>query len=70
MRAKREPSYSDTELMPFGKHRGTPLQDVPADYFCFLWSKRPISDLKLDNYIWNSLDALRMEHPDGVWEGK
>lgn len=58
---KRQPAYADNDLMPFGKFKGTPLQDVPADYLLWLWSKRPSSDLKLDNYIWNSKEAIEME---------
>ena len=28
-----------TDLMPFGKHKGTPLKDVPKDYFSWLKSQ-------------------------------
>ena len=34
---KRYPALSDTDLMPFGKYKGEPLQDVPASYLAWLW---------------------------------
>lgn len=34
---KRQPAFTDTDPMPFGKHRGEPLQDVPARYLAWLW---------------------------------
>lgn len=64
----KEPSYTDTDKMPFGEHRGKPLSDVPAKYMHWLWTQRPISDIRLQNYIENNLDALKMEHPDGIWK--
>jgi uncharacterized protein (DUF3820 family) len=59
--------YSDLDLMPFGKHVNERLQDVPAMYLHWLWSKRPISDKRLEAYIRNNLSALKKEHPDGIW---
>lgn len=35
--------YTDETLMPFGKHRGTPLKDVPASYL--LWINDNFKDL-------------------------
>lgn len=29
----------DTDLMPFGKHKGTPMANVPDSYLLFLYSK-------------------------------
>lgn len=54
--------------MPFGKHKGTPMQDVPASYLFWLWTngkeaeKSPVAD-----YIRENLDALKKEYPDGIW---
>lgn len=42
---KRQPAYTDTDLMPFGKHKGDLLQDVPARYLAWLWG-----ELKADGY--------------------
>lgn len=35
---KRQPAFNDNDLMPFGKHEGEPLQDVPARYLAWLWA--------------------------------
>lgn len=34
-----QPIYTDDSLMPFGKHKGKRLGDVPADYLLFMWDK-------------------------------
>jgi hypothetical protein len=60
----------DTDAMPFGKHKGTPMQDVPAIYLHWLWSNgmdkdkfNPVAD-----YIRRNLNALKMEYKDGIWD--
>lgn len=72
---KRSPALIDTDPMPFGKHRGEPLQDVPARYLAWLWGDglhehSGNGDLtpswlnekrKLANYIWNSKSAIELE---------
>ena len=63
----------DTDKMPFGKHKGTPMQDVPASYLHWLWANErdPMSrKTKVDQvaaYIERNLSALKKEHPDGIW---
>lgn len=63
----------DTDKMPFGKHQGTPMQDVPASYFFWLWTNErdPMSHkVKVDPvaaYIQRNMGALQKEHPDGIW---
>lgn len=55
--------------MPFGKHKGEPMQDVPASYLHYIW-QNGLKDDKLSNvadYIRRNLNALKMEHKDGVW---
>lgn len=42
---KREPAFTDTDLMPFGKYKDEPLQDVPAKYLVWLWN-----ELRADGY--------------------
>lgn len=60
---------NDTDLMPFGKHKGVPMQDVPASYLHYLWqnglkyeTRSPVAD-----YIRENLEALKQEHKDGIW---
>lgn len=60
----------DLDKMPFGKHKGEPMQDVPAAYFHYLWTNG-MSKKKHDpvaDYIRRNLTALKQEHPDGIWE--
>ena len=36
---KRFPAFTDTDPMPFGKHKGVPLQDVPPSYLEWMWNE-------------------------------
>lgn len=60
---------TDTSPMPFGKYKGTPMQDVPASYLFWLWSngKEHERTCPVHDYIRRNLDVLRTEHPDGIW---
>jgi len=77
MEDKRQPAFEDTDLMIFGKYKGEPLQDVPASYFKWLWDETDIKQfsgqkphiqvlgkIKLANYIFNSMDAIKLELKD------
>ncbi len=60
----------DTDKMPFGKYRGTPMQDVPASYFHYLWNNGMFNEKpksQVADYIERNLTALKSEHPDGIW---
>lgn len=61
------PAYNDDDLMPFGKHKNLRISDVPASYLHYLWTKRPISDKRLEGYIRNNINHLKKEYPDGIW---
>jgi hypothetical protein len=61
---------TDTDPMPFGKHKGTPMQDVPATYLHWLWTKTGGKDDKVSpvaDYTRRNLDALKKEYTDGIW---
>lgn len=59
---------TDTDLMPFGKHKGTEMQDVPASYLLWLWDEMdgglsinsPDSQ-RVYNYIEDNLEVLNQE---------
>lgn len=55
--------------MPFGAHEGTPMQDVPARYLHYLWTNGMREDTRSEvaDYIRRNVDALKQEHPDGIW---
>lgn len=59
----------DTDPMPFGKHRGEPMQDVPANYLHYLWTsgKREDRRCPVADYIRRNLSALQQEYKDGIW---
>lgn len=55
--------------MPFGKHRGKQMQDVPVNYLHWLWNngmRNEQSDVA--NYIRNNIAALKLEDKDLIWE--
>lgn len=63
-------TLEDTSPMPFGKHHGEPMQDVPAHYLHWLWTNGKNAETKfcpVADYIKRNLSALREEHKDGVW---
>ena len=60
----------DDDLMPFGKHKGIPMQDVPADYLYYLWHNGMKNQTKTSNvakYIEDNLDVLKTENEDLIW---
>lgn len=61
-------ALTDTDLMPFGEHKGKPMQDVPVGYLHFLWHRGlKTEDKPVANYIRTNLQALRKENPDLIW---
>ena len=59
----------DTDLMPFGKHKGEMMQDVPASYLHWLWTNGKSNDklCPVADYIRRNLSALKTEYKDGLW---
>jgi len=56
-------ALTDNDTMPWGKHKGTPMEKVPADYLLFLkdnadWSSP--NDAVL-TYIIDNLEILEKE---------
>ena len=64
-----QPELTDVSPMPWGKHKGTPMQDVPAIYFWWLWTNGKAQDQRcpVAAYIRRNLSALKQEHTDGIW---
>lgn len=60
---------TDLSPMPFGKHKGTPMQDVPASYLHWLWAEiRHDKSSPVADYIRRNLHALAKELPDAIWK--
>lgn len=57
---KRQPALQDLDPMPFGKFKGTPMQDVPASYLAWLRNEGCNNEL-VANYIFNSWEAIEQE---------
>lgn len=60
---------TDDSLMPYGKHKGKPMQDVPADYLLWLYDNALRSESAtaeaLRTYIDENRAALEMEVAEG-----
>lgn len=59
----------DTDPMPFGKHKGKLMQDVPAYYLHYLWANGAEEDMEgeVADYIRRNKSALEKEYPNGIW---
>lgn len=62
-------ALTDLDPMPYGMHAGTPMQDVPARYLHWFWTTAKKDDYEdpVACYIRENLEALKQEHPDGIW---
>lgn len=60
----------DTDPMPFGKHTGQAMQDVPASYLHWLWAngKQADKSCRVADYIRRNLSVLKDEYKNGIWE--
>lgn len=61
---------TDDSLMPFGKHKDTPMQDVPVEYLHYLWQngmKNQVKTNSVADYIHKNLDVLKSENDDLIW---
>lgn len=69
-------TLDDLDPMPFGKHKGTSMQDVPASYLHWLWTqdqrkmnlKAPDNVGAVYRYVESRITHLKKEHPDGIWD--
>ncbi len=52
----------DTDLMPFGKHRGVKMIDIPASYL--LWYLENGSEGNVKDYCIENKEALEQEVKD------
>lgn len=65
---KLEPTFEDDDIFPFGKYKGERFEDVPADYFHWIWiNKVYVGNVRLENYIKNNLHVLKTENKDLIW---
>lgn len=58
---------TDQSLMPFGKHRGKNMEDVPASYLLWLWEEDKWNEPgDLHDYIADSFTALTKQAKDFI----
>jgi uncharacterized protein (DUF3820 family) len=53
--------YADETEMPFGKHKGKKLANVPAEYLLWLYGNADQLDVGLKAYINANMQGLRRE---------
>jgi uncharacterized protein (DUF3820 family) len=53
--------FQDNDLMPFGKHKGKALVNIPAFYLIYIYENDMVYDLRVKKYIANNLDTLKKE---------
>lgn len=61
----------DDSPMPWGKYKGIPMQDVPADYLHWLWHEAGKKNNKVcpvADYIRRNLNALAIENQNLIWD--
>lgn len=54
------PALTDKSLMPFGKHKGEKLANVPASYLLWAFDNLPLND-NLKKYIRENKEVLEQE---------
>lgn len=62
-------TLQDTDPMPWGKHKNTPMQDVPVSYFHYLWTNGMKNETHpVSQYVRRNLSALMVENKDLIWD--
>jgi uncharacterized protein (DUF3820 family) len=54
-------TYTDSTPMPYGKYKGTPLIDVPAEHLIWLHTETKMRDEDLKFYIEDNMNVLLKE---------
>lgn len=70
MHTNKPAELTDISIMPYGKHKGLQMQDVPADYFNWLWHnghKLNKTDA-VAHYIRRNIHVFELENPDLIWD--
>ena len=62
---------TDKDPMPFGKHKGTPMRDVPVDYLIWLMDQpwiKSARNVKLFNYLEANKSVIEKEYDDASYD--
>ena len=60
-------ALTDEDIMPFGKHKGKRMADVPASYLVWLRSVNT-EHRGVMGYIEDSWEAIKKECPDTIFD--
>lgn len=60
-------ALTDEDIMPFGKHKGKRMADVPASYLAWLRGQN-CENRAVMGYIENSWEAIKKECPDTIFD--
>lgn len=53
---------TDESIMPVGKHKGKPMQDVPAEHLIYIYENvNCFGNIAVKNYIAENIEYLQME---------
>ena len=60
---------TDESKMPFGKFKGAPMVNVPADYLHWLWHNGKSADMQcpVADYIRRNKSGLELDNKDLIW---
>jgi uncharacterized protein (DUF3820 family) len=60
---------TDTDPMPFGIHKGKPMQDVPVQYLHWLYHNGLYGQngMAIKHYVEQQINALKLENKDLIW---
>ena len=53
-------TLTDQSPMPFGKHKGVEMENVPCSYLIWLY-ENDLKDGDVKDYIEDNMDVLKME---------
>ena len=61
----------DDSPMPYSKHKGQPMEDVPVSYLHWLWEEGNVDEkTPVGDYIRRYMDVLKTENTDLIWKRK
>lgn len=53
--------FTDSDIMPFGQHKGKAMANIPAVYLLYIYNKGWVQHEGVKKYIVNNLDDLQKE---------
>jgi hypothetical protein len=61
--------FTDQDLMPFGRHVGKPMSEVPPAYLHFLWKSGMKNDMRssVADYIRRNLERYKKRYKSSDW---